>query len=137
MGRGKRNATLVISSSDDEDFLVKLSSKPASVPRTNYKKRPKKAALSNSCPRSRTQSKISDFDEARLFLTAFVCFTVFWSFLVMPLAFYLIFLVSVKLNYTECSIITSLIDFILLYFRQEGIVEYCYLVNDLEFYTIT
>lgn len=63
MGRGKRNATLVISSSDDEDFHVKSSSKTASVPRTNCRKRPKKFSLSSSCPRSHKESIANCFED--------------------------------------------------------------------------
>lgn len=75
MGRGKRNVTSVISSSDDEDFLVKSSSKTASVPRTNSRKRPKKFSLSNSCPRPRKESVANGFDEVRL--TSFARFSRF------------------------------------------------------------
>lgn len=74
MGRGKRNATSVISSSDDEDFLVKSSSKTASVPRTNSRKRPKKFPLSNSCPRPRRESVADGFDEVRVFFNFFCTF---------------------------------------------------------------
>lgn len=78
MGRGKRNAAIVISSSedddDDKDFSLKsdlIYSKPASVPRTNPKKRAKKTSLASSCPRPRKGSLTNDFDEIRRFCEEF------------------------------------------------------------------
>lgn len=70
MKKAKRNAAIVISSSDDdEDFSLKSNfthskpksqSKSASVPRKNPK-RAKTALLSASCPRSSKEA--SGFDE--------------------------------------------------------------------------
>ncbi|XP_027179640.1 cell cycle checkpoint protein RAD17 [Coffea eugenioides] len=77
-GRGKRNATIVISSSedddDDKDFSLKSDlsySKPASVPPTNPNKRAKKASLSKSGPRPRKGPLTNDFDEIRRFCEEF------------------------------------------------------------------
>ncbi|MCD7471628.1 hypothetical protein HAX54_012211 [Datura stramonium] len=74
MKKAKRNAAIVISSSDDdEDFSVKSNlthpkskakSESASVPRKNPK-RAKGALFSASCPRP--YKKASDFDEVKRF----------------------------------------------------------------------